>query len=201
MPKASDQRGDRTRQLILQSAADLVIEKGWQQVTSRQVASHAGVNQALVHYHFGSMEALLRQAVISRLEQEMAEPIAKMLASASPGEGLRHMSDWLRALDPGGPMASLSAEVLAAATRDEEIRAWLAGLLIELRQQMAESIAAGQRAGRVRADISPEAVAMLSAALVDGLGFHALIDPQLQLAGVAETLDALLAAPIAKGRQ
>ena len=201
MPKSSDQRGDRTRELILQSAADLVIENGWQQVTSRQIATRAGVNQALVHYHFGSMDALLRQAVIGRLEQEMAEPMARILASASPGEGLRQMSDWLRALDPGGPMASLSAEVLSAATRDEELRAWLAGLLTLVRQQMSESIAAGQRAGTVRADVSPQSVAMLTAALVDGVGFHALIDPQLQLAGVAETLDALLAVPSSKGRK
>ena len=199
MPKSSDQSaGARTRERILDAAVELVAEEGWQQVTSREVAARAGVNQGLVHYHFGSMEALLREAVIGRLEREMAEPIERMLASDSPAAGLRQVSDWLRTLEPTGAMAMLSAEVLAYATRDEAVREWMVRLLREIRAQMRDSIAAAQAAGELRSDVDAYDAAVLAAALIDGLIFHGLIDPDLPLDAVANTLDALLAEPTLK---
>jgi BetI-type transcriptional repressor, C-terminal len=104
----------------------------------------------------------------------------------------------LRSLDPNGEVAVLSAEVLAYATRDAELRDWMAGLLVNVRGRMAESFAAAQRTGELRADVTPATVAMLTAALGDGLIFHGLIDPELPLDTVANTLDVLLAGPSSK---
>jgi AcrR family transcriptional regulator len=40
------------KEALLQAAAELIAEVGWGRVSSRMVAERAGVNNALVHYHF-----------------------------------------------------------------------------------------------------------------------------------------------------
>jgi len=197
--KSSAQRSAATKERIQKATVELVQEIGWRQVTTRRIAERAGVNQALVHYHFGTVDALLRQAVIAELDQQMAEPIEQMLTSDTPGEGIRRLSDWLRAVDPSSSMAVLSAEVLAFATRDEAVREWMAGLLDTVRTQMSRSIEAAQADGTVRADVSAAGVAVVVAALIDGLIFHVLVDPNLRLDDVADTLDTLLAAAPTQG--
>jgi AcrR family transcriptional regulator len=207
VPKASDQlqraatdAQPGTRQRILRAATELIIEVGWQGVTTRRIAARAGVNQALVHYHFGSVEQLLQQATLGGMEREVVELTERLLTSNSPGEGIRQLSDWLSAFTPTSPMAVLSAEILARATRDPAIREWMAGWLARVRADMAQSISVWQREGRVRDDVSAEGIAVLTAALIDGLIFHGLIDPQLDLAEVARTLDAMLSTSQPKER-
>lgn len=200
MTKATDQLDEAasgvaqpgTSLRILQAATELIIEVGWQGATTRRIAARAGVNQALVHYHFGSVEQLLRQAVMSAMERDIVELTERLLASESPGEGIRQLSDWLSAFTPTSPMAVLSAEILARATRDPEIRDWMAQWLAQVRGDIARSIAAGQEEGRLRADLPADGVAVLTAALIDGLIFHGLVDPRLDIAGVARTLDIML---------
>ncbi len=193
MPKAVDQRPTATRARILGATVELIAEIGWQQLTTRRIAARAGVNQALVHYHFGSMDALLRQAMIAALEREMAEPTAGLLQSESPGEGIRQLSDWLRAFDPGSPTAVLSAEALAYATRDPQVRRWTADLLGNVHRSLEDSVTLAQKEGRLRSDVPAAGVALLTAALVDGLIFHRLIDPGLDVEELALTLDVALA--------
>jgi AcrR family transcriptional regulator len=59
MPKSSDQS---TRDRILRSAVEEIAEVGWQGARTRSIAGRAGVNNALVHYHFSTMEDLLLEA-------------------------------------------------------------------------------------------------------------------------------------------
>jgi AcrR family transcriptional regulator len=49
-----------------------LISKGVSDITTRKVADKAGVNQALIHYHFGTMEELLL-AVLERVSQSVKE--------------------------------------------------------------------------------------------------------------------------------
>jgi AcrR family transcriptional regulator len=55
--------GDATRLALLDAAEELLITKGVAGITTRKVADLAGVNQALVHYHFGTIEELLLAAL------------------------------------------------------------------------------------------------------------------------------------------
>jgi len=55
--------GDATRLALLDAAEELLITKGVAGITTRKVADRAGVNQALVHYHFGTIEELLLAAL------------------------------------------------------------------------------------------------------------------------------------------
>lgn len=65
-----------TRDALLQAAAALFAEKGAEAVSTREIASRANVNNGLIHRHFRTKEALLREvleglsAEISAVEQE-----------------------------------------------------------------------------------------------------------------------------------
>ena len=51
-----------TRQELIAAAQQLVVDGGWEMVTTRRVAERAGVSPGLVHYHVGSIEGLRRAA-------------------------------------------------------------------------------------------------------------------------------------------
>jgi AcrR family transcriptional regulator len=64
--------GDATRKALLDAAEELLISKGMGAITTRKVAERAGVNQALVHYHFGTIEELLL-AALERVSVQVKE--------------------------------------------------------------------------------------------------------------------------------
>jgi AcrR family transcriptional regulator len=64
--------GDATRLALLDAAEELLVSKGVAGITTRKVAEQAGVNQALVHYHFGTIEQLLL-AVLERVSVAVKE--------------------------------------------------------------------------------------------------------------------------------
>jgi AcrR family transcriptional regulator len=70
-----------TRTAILDAAAELMVDEGYAAVTSRRVASVAGVNSALVYYYFDSMDGLFVELFrrganrsLERLEEVLAAP-------------------------------------------------------------------------------------------------------------------------------
>jgi AcrR family transcriptional regulator len=65
-----------TREMILQAALREFAEQGYDGATTASIARRVGVTQPLVHYHFGSKEALWRATVewlFSRLEKRISE--------------------------------------------------------------------------------------------------------------------------------
>lgn len=56
--KARRPEGADTRASLLDAAEALLLEDGYAAVTSRRVGERAGVNSALVHYYFESMDGL-----------------------------------------------------------------------------------------------------------------------------------------------
>lgn len=65
------------RAALLDAAADLFAERGPQFVSIRHIADRAGVNHGLVHYYFGSKDALLA-AALDRCAQEVADELAHL---------------------------------------------------------------------------------------------------------------------------
>ncbi|MBB1245430.1 TetR/AcrR family transcriptional regulator [Streptomyces durbertensis] len=61
-----------TRTKLLVGALETLVEKGIAKTSARSVAAAAGVNQALVFYHFGSVDDLLAEACRYGAEQRVA---------------------------------------------------------------------------------------------------------------------------------
>jgi len=62
-------KGEQTRDLILQSALDLLEEQGYEKTTMRAIAKRAGVSLGNAYHYYGSKEHLI-QAFYHRLHHE-----------------------------------------------------------------------------------------------------------------------------------
>lgn len=51
------------KELIIQTALEIIGQEGVQKITTREIAKRANVNSAALNYHFGSKENLIRQAM------------------------------------------------------------------------------------------------------------------------------------------
>lgn len=65
-PKGQDARSLETREKLLEGALRTLVEQGIAKASARAIATTAGVNQALVFYHFGSVDELLAAACRDR---------------------------------------------------------------------------------------------------------------------------------------
>lgn len=70
--------GERTRQRLLDAARGLLAEHGENAVTLRDITTAAEANVAAVSYHFGSKDALCRQAMEHAISRVLAEQVARM---------------------------------------------------------------------------------------------------------------------------
>lgn len=69
-----EQRGDRTARLLVQAACRMFAQRGYAGASVRDIAGAAGVNAALVAYHFGSKEGLyleVTEQAIRELRQRL----------------------------------------------------------------------------------------------------------------------------------
>ncbi len=174
---------------------ELAAERGWDAVTTRQIAERAAVNQALIHYHFGSKEGLLHAAFEFALRDMFAAPMEALLTAPTFAEGVADLVRALQAMDPSHPEALFSMEALSRAVRDETIRRSMAALLDEFRTAVAARIEGAQRDGELRPELDPQGTATALAALFDGLGLHLLIDRSIDVERTATAVAALVGPP------
>lgn len=174
----SSGRSDRTRQRLLSAAQEVVAEQGWAAASSRVIADRAGVNLALINYHFGSKGALLEQALAASIEA-LAEEVPR------PTQGVQSLVEAARAA--AAVASNLHTRVLLAAcveaTRDPELAKTVREQL-ELLRHMVLSMLGGRKRDR--------GLATLLAATLDGLLLHRAIDPRTDVHGAAKALQSLL---------
>jgi len=86
---------ESTKQKILLAAIDAIEKNGIQNITTRVIADEAGVNNAALHYYYGTKEQLLEQALEHTLKH-WVEDTMEIMAEASPiEERLEALFDYL----------------------------------------------------------------------------------------------------------
>lgn len=185
-------RGAATRRRLVEATVALVAEQGWDGVTTRQIADRAGANQALINYHFGSKERLLRVAVETTLREGFSTPVEAMLAAPRLADGAIGLVRALAAMSHADPVVRFSMEAMARAARDRQVQQVMADLLAGLRAELARGVAAAQRRGELSASLDPEGTAAVLGAIFDGLGLHLLIDPTLDVGRMEASIRSLL---------
>jgi AcrR family transcriptional regulator len=189
MPKSDDQG---TRDRILAAAITDIAERGWAGIRTRTVAERAGVNSALVHYHFGSMDDLRFEAAAS-VFGELAKALAESAFGApSLTEGVAETIEALAGIDPDVPVWQVLMEAFVHTPREPRLGELTRGVLdtyrAGLRSQIDQAIAAGDLAPETDA----EGLAVALAAMLDGLGLHEYVDPDLDVRRAGAALTALL---------
>jgi AcrR family transcriptional regulator len=95
---------DGTRTKLLDSAGQVFAERGFQAATVREICARAGVNIALINYHFGDKEKLY--AEVLRHSMGSTEPELRALESGLPPEAVFRevvRANMLRICRPGRP--------------------------------------------------------------------------------------------------
>jgi AcrR family transcriptional regulator len=89
---------DRTRAAILDAAERLYAERGFSDVTLRDIVGAAGVNLAAVNYHFGSKDELIAELFVTRSIASNRERLNELKAAEAAGGGRADIDAVLRAL-------------------------------------------------------------------------------------------------------
>jgi AcrR family transcriptional regulator len=93
---------DQTRTSILAAAERLYAERGFGDVTLRDIVAEAGVNLAAVNYHFGSKDELIAELFVTRSLATNRQRLNELKAAEEAGGGRASIDSILRALV--GPM-------------------------------------------------------------------------------------------------
>ncbi|MDC7784319.1 TetR/AcrR family transcriptional regulator [Rhodoplanes sp. TEM] len=99
--------GDETRERLLDAAERLFAERGYANVSTRDIAEAARSNAAAAHYHFGSKEALLEAVFKRRLDGVNAERERLLAECVAAAGGRPDIADVLEAFI--GPTLRLGA--------------------------------------------------------------------------------------------
>lgn len=109
-PETSRSRDTRIR--LLSAAREVVCDQGVAGASARKIAAAAGVNQALVFYHFAGVHELIA-ASSTHFVDEALEHYREPLAAARTTSDLLKIAEDLRSRE--GRNAAFMAQILAAA--------------------------------------------------------------------------------------
>ena len=89
---------DHTRGAILSAAERLYADRGFADVTLRDIVAAADVNLAAVNYHFGSKDELIAELFVTRSLATNRERLNELKAAEALGGGRAGIDAILRAL-------------------------------------------------------------------------------------------------------
>ncbi|WP_432511510.1 TetR/AcrR family transcriptional regulator [Kineococcus sp. SYSU DK001] len=196
MPEGTEQRrsyrkGIERRQQILDHAIELFASRGVDGASLRSVGDAIGVSHAALRHYFPSRDELLVEAYREHERRLPPDPDAEHGAV----EGIARSVDRNRVV-PG--LVQLYSTLMADALQEQHplTRRFIRERFARVRAELAERIAAGQREGRIAADVDPVDAAALVVAASDGLQVQWLLDPQdVDVRRSLELLERLLPGP------
>ena len=128
----------RAVEALLAAAERLLIEVGYAGITTRRLASEAGLNQGLVHYYFGSLDEVLLQA-LERFTGRLIERQRAMYEAELPFiEKWRTAMEYLES-DLGAGYPKIWLELQALGWNRPEIRERVARVNAEWRELLTEA--------------------------------------------------------------
>ena len=142
-----------TRERIVESALEALKTVGFAGTTSRAIARIGGFNQALVFYHFGSVDNLLLAALDATTEERIRRYRAAVERVQSPDELARIAAELYREDRDSGHMTVVSQMFAGSLTRPE-----LAPALVERMEpwiELAEETVAKALAGTALEAVAP----------------------------------------------
>lgn len=185
------------RQRLIEGALKCLREKGYAHTTARDIAAASNANLGSIGYHFGSKDALLREALSEGLRQWTQYFLSRVLAQegAGPIDHLRTFSSGAAESieEQQGLMLAL-IEALPAAARSPVLRAQLADLIEETRRASQATIETTIPGADALDEHTARTLASLLIAVVDGLALQWLLDPERAPTGeeLTRALDSIL---------
>lgn len=170
-------RGEAQREALVHAAFELIAERGFEGLRTRDVAARAHVNIATLHYYFASKEDLIR-AVVLKMKDDFSTVHA---LHGEPGaeEPLEELRRELRDVEYQARTIpatfTVFFELFLRGLRDPAIRAILQELDTHWHEHIGSYLASGVRAGVFRADLDIPTTAAALITFIKGLLAQALL--------------------------
>lgn len=120
--RAARADGASTRTLILEATRRRLVEQGYANLNVRDIAADAGVNHALIGYHFRGKQQLVL-AVLDEANTRLLERQAGMYAAPTPASQKWRQAREFYEEDLNSGFVKLLMELMAASFHDEVLRA------------------------------------------------------------------------------
>lgn len=147
---------EETRSRLIDAAAEVFAERGYEGATIAGIARRAGLSTGAIYAHYRTKAELLVEVIRQRGETELRE----MLAADAPDDFGEVVVALGRRLDSQAPASrQLLVEAVIAARRDPELAEVLGERMAASQRRIARHLAAGQADGRFPDDLSPDVVA------------------------------------------
>jgi AcrR family transcriptional regulator len=176
--KTKELSGEKASRIV-EAMRSSVARRGISGSTFEHVAREAGVSRGLLHYYFGTKEALLVEVVRRDTEHRIARLDEPLGRAKSADELLAilvaDLEDWIQN-EPG--FWVLLFDLFTAGRRNPEIEKEVGELFIRTKSHVAEILSAKQREGVISPRFEIDAVVGFLFALADGLALQMLSDPK-----------------------
>ncbi|MCK5376071.1 MAG: TetR/AcrR family transcriptional regulator [Acidobacteria bacterium] len=191
--KSRAEQSERTKEKLIEATRDLVVERGWSGASSRAIAERAGVNLALINFHFGGKTKLF-QATLDRC-------VAGVSTKYGPWGSAGSLAEFIQMCVEAAPKISSDANArfvfsaMLEGARDVGIGTAVRRQLELFRKDIGGVV---ERIG-VPAERQQQAIDLI-AGTMDGLMIHLILDPSTDAAGALGFLGDALAALISDER-
>lgn len=161
-PAPKRETTDDRRRAIASAARQLIAEKGFEGLRTRDIAARVGINVATLHYHVPTKEALIGLVADAMREDFRAQSQVRPRAHLSPSERLEHeFFDFHEMFYEQRDTLAVMSELMERARRDTLIHAAMQPILRKWHQLVAAILTDGLADGSFRSDLDPEAGASM----------------------------------------
>ena len=175
--RTQTERKQDAEQRLLDSAVELIGQKGVNGMTLSEVGEMAGYSRGLVSHHYGSREAFLR-VVAQSLRQRFVD--AEQQTHHEPGLDalIANVELYLSGTGPTSRAVNvmLTEAIVGGGSLLEDMRAFTA----TSRKFFANQIRQGIERGEMRKDLDPDAQAVMILGMLRGVAAQALLDDKVQ---------------------
>ena len=139
VPRGVRTDGAATRDLILQAARRRLIEEGYANLSVREIAADAGVNHALIGYHFQGKQQLV-MAVLDEANARLLERQVRMYGTAGSASEQWQQACAFYEEDLASGFVKLLMELMGASFHDEALRKEFTPRLLAWQKLIEEAV-------------------------------------------------------------
>ena len=150
---------------LLAATKDLLWEKGYEQMSPRDVLDRSGVGQGSLYHHFPGKLDLAKAALEDMVAEEMAAMDAILAADKPPLQRLRDYLGRQREALRGCRIGRLANETVM---ETPELRALVSRYLAHVEELIRRAVSDGQTAGALGDGINAEAAGALFLSVIEG---------------------------------
>src|SRR5256714_4249291 len=174
LASARTTHGDERRRSLVLAAYDLIAEKGFEDLRTRDVAARTGVNIATLHYYFASKEDLIDGVVDYLLDLFSSEASRDLdLDFSTPLGHLRAMFlNTVYRMRTMPNMFVVLGELVMRSQRNPSLQAAMKRMEVQWMHYLNWVVAEGVAQGQFRADLDVEATAKKIIVVVKGVTFQ-----------------------------